>query len=76
MSRAPYALYGVKFIDPVPPARLSLFRPPLLHSVKLEAKLMFLEENDNVDDLDGGAENWEVVGVADKRIGSFIFTIE
>ena len=52
------------------------FRPPLLHSVKLEAKLMFLEENDNVDDLDGGAENWEVVGVADKRIGSFIFTIE
>jgi len=48
---------------------LGIVMPPLLRSVKLEAKLMFLEETDDVNDLDGGAENWEVVGVADKRIG-------
>jgi len=30
---------------------------------------MFLEETDNVEDLEGGPDSWEVVGVSDKRIG-------
>jgi hypothetical protein len=49
---------------------LQYVMPPLIKSVQLEAKVIFLDTDDNEEDLDGGAENWEVVPVADdKRIG-------
>lgn len=49
---------------------LPVVMPPLLKSVKLEAKVIFLDAGVDESELDGGPENWEVVPVADdKRIG-------
>lgn len=47
---------------------LPVVMPPLLRSVRLEAKLLFLEPEEDVDELDGGAGAWEVIGVSAKRI--------
>lgn len=49
---------------------LPVVMPPLLKSVQLEAKVIFLDSGVDEEELEGGRENWEVVPVADdKRIG-------
>eukprot|EP00039_Didymoeca_costata_P032768 m.39311 g.39311 ORF g.39311 m.39311 type:complete len:1107 (+) comp9534_c0_seq1:244-3564(+) len=55
---------------------LSVVMPPLMRSLQLEAQLKLLDADDDVDGLEGGRENWEVVGIATKKLGIKTSVIE